>query len=372
MRIALLLSTALANGAARHCQALAAGLAGRGHDVLLIHRPGLDASVSDAAGVRREVSSFLRTPAEISRVRRLIKAHGTEVMHTHMSSAHAMGAILRLSGGPPLVATAHARHVQLHWAVNDLVLAFTEKSATYHRRFNLVQRRRLLVIPAFLGVQWSEPPTAERRAEARQRLGIPQDAFVVGQVGDVNFDKRQSDMILASHRLMARRPEAMVVMMGTFIEPKEAARVNRAVKGFEDRVVRFERGGDIRDVMHALDIFVISSRREELPTVGVEAMAAGLPMVSTRVGRIQHLLGESGAGLLVKPGDVEAMGEAIEQLADDPELRRKLGAAARARALVEQDSERAIGQIEAALARVARPARRRGDTHAGAAAKAHQ
>jgi glycosyltransferase involved in cell wall biosynthesis len=354
LRIAELLSTGITNGAARHCLRLCEALAQRGHQVLLIHRPGLDIGPTEAAGVTCIESSFRRSPGEIMRVGKLMKAHGTEVAHSHMSSAHAMGAILRLFGGPPIAATAHSRHLQIHWFVNDLVIALNEVAAAYHRRVNLVSRKRMVVIPTFLGAQWIAPATPQERAAARRRLGIAPDALAIGQVGDVNMEKRQSDFILAARALIERRPEVTAVLKGAHINGDELKRLDQASQGIEDRILRIGRPGEVRDVLHALDVFVLSSRREEGPFVAVEAMAAGLPVVSTRVGRMEALLEGGEAGFLVEPGDVPGMKAGIERLAEDADLRRRMGEAARKRALVEQDVEPAVAKMEAALARIAR------------------
>src|SRR5262245_59118621 len=122
MRIAQLLSARSMNGAARHCLAICADLAERGYQVLLVHRPEIGALL-EAPGVERFGTGFERTLGPLSRIDRRLRAFGAEVMHTHMSSAHSYGAVLRLWRGLPVVATAHSRHFQLHWMVNDRVIA---------------------------------------------------------------------------------------------------------------------------------------------------------------------------------------------------------------------------------------------------------
>jgi len=358
LRIAQIVSAGHKNGAGRHCLALSTALARRGHEVLLVHRPSLDVSDAEAAGVRCFPSVMEQAVGEFGRLARLFRREGVQVTHTHCSAAHLVGSVVRLMGGPPAVATAHARHAQPHWWVNDQVMVFNDRTAAYMRRVNRVARRRIHVVPAFLGLQWPEAQTPERKAEARRRLGIPQEALVVGQIGDIHFDKRQSDLVQAARGLLARRPEARVALKGIWLDQAETRRVMQAAEGFEDRLIRLDWTADVRDDFHAYDIFVISSRTEQLPNVAVEAMAAGLPIVSTRVGRMEALLGDSGGGLLAAPRDVAGLADAIDRLADDADLRRRMGDAARRRALEERDSEAAIDRIEAVLALAAD--RRRG------------
>jgi glycosyltransferase involved in cell wall biosynthesis len=364
MRIVQMISCGMNNGAARHCLALSQGLAERGHSVLLLHRRWLEADDAIAAGVVCAESSFKRTPGELRRVARLIAAHGTEVVQTHMSSANAFGVVQRLLGGPPVVATAHARHLQLHWAFNDRVIAPTEAAADYHRWVNLVPPRRLTVIPGSLGAKVPPPPSHERRAEARRRLGLPQTALVIGLVGDIVAEKRQSDLMLAARSLMARRPEAVVALIGKDFHAGEARRLAAASAGLEHRIVRMDRRDDAAELMAGFDIFALSSVKEEIPLVLVEAMAAGLAVVSTTVGRAPALIEDGRSGFLVRPRDVDALADRLERLAADPPLRARFGGAARVRALADLDPGPIVDRIEAVLAAVARPRRAALDTSA--------
>ncbi len=353
LQIVQMLSCGMSNGAARHCLALSQGLAERGHEVLLLHRQWLEADDAIAAGVRCVESTFKRTPGELRRVAGLIAAHGAQVVQTHMSSANAFGVVQRLLGGPPVVATAHARHLQLHWAFNDLVIAPTQAAAAYYRRVNLVPRRKLLVIPSTLGAQVPPASTPERRAEARRRLELPESALVIGLVGDIVAEKRQSDLVHAARDLLARRPDAVVALVGKAFHKGEARRLDAASAGIEDRIVRMGRREDVTDILPGFDIFALSSVSEEIPLVLVEAMAAGLAVVSTTVGRAPELVDEARSGFLIAPRDVKSMAERLERLAADPDLRARFGRAARARALAELAPGPIVEQVEAALAGVA-------------------
>jgi glycosyltransferase involved in cell wall biosynthesis len=90
---------------------------------------------------------------------------------------------------------------------------------------------------------------------------------------------------------------------------------------------------DVAALYAAADAFVLPSVKEPYGTVYGEAMAAGLPVVGWRAGNLPYLAEHEREGLLVAPGDLDGLARALARLADDPALRRRLGEAARERAL---------------------------------------
>ena len=96
---------------------------------------------------------------------------------------------------------------------------------------------------------------------------------------------------------------------------------------------------DVGELLAAADLFVLSSRSEGLPLSILEAMAAGLPVVASDVGGVPELVVDGETGLLVPPGDPHALAAAIDRLLDDPDLRRRLGAAGRLRVSEQFDLE---------------------------------
>jgi glycosyltransferase involved in cell wall biosynthesis len=103
---------------------------------------------------------------------------------------------------------------------------------------------------------------------------------------------------------------------------------------------------------HAADIFCLPTLGDCLPMVLAEAAAAGLPLVSTRVGAIHEIVQPGATGELVTPGDLDALTEALRRLVVDPELRRAYGDAAFALAVVDHDARANAVTIAELLARV--------------------
>jgi glycosyltransferase involved in cell wall biosynthesis len=146
--------------------------------------------------------------------------------------------------------------------------------------------------------------------------------------------------ILAVLEAVARLPDEAVTLHlagDTEVDPRYAERVRARLAAPElvGRVVAHGRLAPARvaALYAAVDAFVLASHKEPYGTVFGEAMAAGLPVIGWRVGNLPHLATDGREGLLLAPGDIEGLAAALRRVAEDDELRRRLGAAARERAL---------------------------------------
>jgi glycosyltransferase involved in cell wall biosynthesis len=198
--------------------------------------------------------------------------------------------------------------------------------------------------------------TPQRRAAARAELSVPGDALLVGTVGNRNPDKQHGALVRAAAMVRARGVDIWVRILG---QPSPAhaeymARVEAEVGrlGMGDRVSFVDPGTRVPDLLPALDIFALPSRSEGLPTVLLEAMSAQLPVVSTDVGSVRELI-TAEVGILVPALEDGALAAAIQRLAEDPELRRRLGTTGRRlvedRYAIDRCAELYAGAFELAL-----------------------
>ena len=103
---------------------------------------------------------------------------------------------------------------------------------------------------------------------------------------------------------------------------------------------------EISPYYSAFDAFVLPSANEGTPVVAIEALAAGRPVVATRVGGVPDVVRDGEDGFLVEAGDVETLAERLERLAADPELRRAMGERGRERVLPRYAVERLIDDVD--------------------------
>lgn len=168
-------------------------------------------------------------------------------------------------------------------------------------------------------------------AEARARLGLPADGRVyLGGVGRLHEHKGFEFLIRALALLAAEVPNVQVVLAGSGPLDDSLARLAQRL-GVAERVHFLGQCADVRGVLEALDVFLLPSLCEALPYALLEAMAVGLPAVSTRVGGVPEVVVPGETGFLVPPRDAGAIAAALRPLLDAPELRQRLGGAARER-----------------------------------------
>jgi len=169
----------------------------------------------------------------------------------------------------------------------------------------------------------------------RQELGM--GGVLVGVVGRLVADKGGENLLLAAQNLPPSL-DARFVFVGD--GPCRAEWEALAAQlGIAHRVVFAGARGDMPEVYASLDLVVLPSLVEALPMCLLEAMAAGRPVIATRVGMVPHVVLHERTGLLVDPGDPTALAGSIERLLRDRELAARLGAAGRERASEEFSAE---------------------------------
>ena len=187
---------------------------------------------------------------------------------------------------------------------------------------------RVIRIPN--GVSLAGETTREEKRDARQRLGIPPDRRVVLRVGTVNPKKGVPVLLEAWGRVIRERRDVLLVSVGGETVP-ESLRPGIESLGDTVRCVA-QRPEGVDDYLRAADLFVLPSLVEGLSNALLEAQAAGLPCVVTRVGGNAEVVEDGVNGLVVEPGRPEELAGALLRMLDSADLRASMAAAARGRA----------------------------------------
>ena len=274
--------------------------------------------------------------------------HGVDLAHTHNPQPLIYGAPAARLAGAGAVHTKHGanpdggRRLRLRQAAAlacQAYVAVSETTAEVARKNREVPERKLFTIPN--GIDLSRfHPDAQARAEIRAELDIPAAAWVVGTVGRLAPEKAQTRLIEALAQALT--PERQLILVGDGPE-RAALEAARSALGERARFVHLV--GARRDVprlLAALDVFSLTSKTEGLPLVIPEAMAAGLPVVSTDVGGIATVVEEGRTGFLVPSGDGGELAQRFDRLASNRALAEDLGRTGRVRALERYSAERMV------------------------------
>jgi glycosyltransferase involved in cell wall biosynthesis len=187
-------------------------------------------------------------------------------------------------------------------------------------------------------------PDHDRRAQWRQAHGIEPHATVLVHVGRFAPPKNHALLVEAFAQVRANTPLYLLLVGSGELEG--AVREQVAQLGLEGRVRFLGVRADVAEILNASDVFVLSSRWEGNPMSVMEAMASGLPVVSTAVGGVPELVRDGETGLLVPSEDAGALARAIQALVDDSARRQAMGAAARQHAVASFDIRHTVRGYE--------------------------
>lgn len=307
------------------------------------------------------------TMVEVSRLRRVdqilafhraMKAAAPDLLHCHLEFSSLLGALGGAMTGTPVVATLHTLHAPgatdgggaRRWLMYramarfaDRVICLTEANARIARQTGL-GRARLEVLPNGVEIEAFDAPPQRDRAAIRAEFGIPVEAPLAVAVCVLRPEKGIDRLVSAVPQLLRAIPDAQVLIVGDGPEmPRLTAQARREAP--HGRVHFAGYRTDIADILRAADVFVLPTLFDAQPTVILEAMAARLPVVSTRVAGVPDMIEDGTHGLLVEPDDVPALAGALSRVMALPAVARALGAAGRRRAEVDFSMTRQVERL---------------------------
>ena len=317
----------------------ARGVAACGHEVTLAAPP--DARIfaeAEGYGVPAIALPIGRKGARgLFALRSLLSRRELDVVNTHSSTDSWLAALAcaTLARAPAIVRTRHIsapapRNAATRW----LYTRAAERIVTTGERLRAqvleetgADPARVVSIPTGIDLARFRPG---ERALARERLGLPREARLVGIVATLRSWKGHRDLIEAVAELPR---DVVLVIVGD--GPQRAALEAQAAGLAAGSRVRFAgQQADVAPWMQALDLFCLPSYANEgVPQALMQAMACALPVVTTPVGSIGEIVADGETGVLVPPRDVERLRAALRTLLDDAPRREALGRSAREAAL---------------------------------------
>jgi len=302
--------------------------------------------IVELEGLVREVSPA-RDVAAVLQLYRLFRRARPRIVHTHTSKAGFVGRFAAwLAGVPAVIHQPHGHIFYGYWSRprtatfvaleriaaqwTDTLVALTPREIEENLERGIGRAAQYAVVPSPVPTQALREAAPSREA-ARARLGLAPDAYVVAGVGRFVPIKGFDLLVGALAELVARVPDAHVLLIGAGVE-RGALEAQAAALGVTARLHITGPVSDVIGLLPAADVLAAPSRNEGMGRVLVEAMALGLPVVGTRVGGIADVILDGECGLVVPPEDPGALAEALVELGLDVARRAKLGEGARPRA----------------------------------------
>lgn len=364
-------------GPALHVSYLSAGLIERGYETTLVsgtlaRGESSMSFVADNLGVRvvplaelgREISP-VRDVVAAWKLAKLIRKERPQILHTHTAKAGTIGRLAALMSGPArpavVVHTFHGHVLRGYFdpfraaafrllekglaRASTALVAVSPEVRDELVRLHVAPESKFVVVR--LGIELEKRVHADPglREESRRLLGVTPHRFFVGWVGRMTGVKRVDDVLLGFARLREQGVDAVLGLIGDGPDrdgmerkAKELGVIRHCLfLGYQEEVAPY---------YAAFDAVMLPSANEGTPVSVIESLAAGVPVVATRVGGVPDVVRDGEDGYLVDAGDFTALGDRLADLARDPERRRAMGAAARSRILERYAVDRLIGDID--------------------------
>jgi len=319
----------------------------------------------EQAGI--EVQLLKRKPGvDLGYVARLfshLSSHSADILHLHNPTALFYGTLAGwFARVPVIVYTDHGRDFEssrrnrlTHWLfarMVDQVVAVSDSMKRQLVEIEGVPAACVMVIQNGIGADCFAGPG--RRHEVRAALGLYEGQPVLGVVARLDRVKNHALLLRAMKRILDRLPTAMLLVIGD--GPLRGALEALAVEvGVSEHVTFLGAREDVPNLLAAIDVFVLPSISEGLSLTLLECCAAGRPMVATDVGGNREVIRHGENGLLVPPGDEQALAFAVTGVLTDHQRAARMGEAARRRFEAEFSLDTMVSRYRALYERLLQP-----------------
>ena len=274
-------------------------------------------------------SNLKRFPiSELRKIAGLVRDKNIDVVHTHMSRAHAFGTLLKFFvPSVPVIKSAHSRSVQLHWRFNDFVIANSAATEQYHIRRNGISPKKIQAVHCFIDTDKFQPASRLAARRVRRQLKWNNGEFLVGVVGEITKRKGQEFLVKAIPSLIKAIPHLRVVMVGRFSEQDPYVKQIRqylSENGLEYTTQVIGIRDNVEDFLTAMNVSIVPSLEEPLGLAAIESQSVGTPVIVSETGGLTEVVNDEMSGLIVPMGDPDAISRAIIRLSQDIKLQLRL------------------------------------------------
>jgi glycosyltransferase involved in cell wall biosynthesis len=288
--------------------------------------------VRECKNLVREIS-LLKDIKHVFEMKRILLDGKYDIIHTHSSKAgilHRLAA--KMSGTPIIVHSVHGWSfhdymskvkkqlfvlLERHCAkLSDALITVTKFDTTKGLQNKIGLKEKYTTIHSSIEIDTYSKPS-RKVALIKEELGLPTDKIIIGTVSRMSAQKAPMDFLRLVELVCKVRKDVHFLFIGggelddAFAEKAEEMKLKDVITapGFRH---------DVPDMLHVMDIFVLTSLWEGLPRVFSQAMAAKLPVVATRVDGAPEIIDEGVNGYMVNPGDMKSMAQKVNELLENP------------------------------------------------------
>lgn len=290
-------------------------------------------------------------PVAYVRLERLVRRLRPDLVQTWLFAANAYGRLAALRAGVPAIVASErcvdpwkseSQHLLDRWlARRTAAVVVNSPGVRDFYAHHGIAPALLRVIPN--GIELPAP-LGGAREQLLQELGLPADARLLAAVGRLWPQKRVKDLIWATDLLQVIRSDAHLLVIGDGPQRATLERYTQLCR-IEHRVHFLGLRADVPQILPHCDLLWLASGYEGMPNVVMEAMAAGIPVVATDIPGTRELVVPQETGYLVPVGDRAELARWANKLLDDPELRRRMGTAARERVAAHFSVEQMVARF---------------------------
>jgi glycosyltransferase involved in cell wall biosynthesis len=339
----------------------------RGHRVRLVlepHSPIMAMAQKGSLPVEPFLMQQWRLPWSILAFRRLLSRERPDIVHVNSSRDSWLVALATrlINPRPKVVRTRHiSAPLTNNWPTHllyrrlfDMVIV----TGGERNRQDLIHRDGMAPdrVAAFpIGLDLGHFSPAKPRHDIRSELGIPSGQLLVGIISYLRDYKGHRYFVEAAAKVLKQHQGVSFLIVGEGPEEQNIrAQIERLGLASDVRMLGFR--DDLLDVFRSLDLFVIPTvEGDTIPQVLMQALAIGLPVVSTTTGSIPDVIGDGESGFLVPPRDVDALSDRIGRLVANPELRAAMGRHGRQRVERSYSIDRMVDELERVYRQVIAP-----------------
>ncbi len=270
-----------------------------------------------------------RVFAAVPEIKKVIRENKITIIHAHTRVTHFLAYVVSRLTAVPYVITYHGfYHIKpirrIFPCLGDRVISISDQVSMHLLEEFHVAPHHMATIRNGIDLKMFKPVSREKSVQKREEFSC-RGKRVVGIIARLADVKGHCFLIDAINMVRQTIPDVMLLIVGTGKEEQRLRDQVRRLK-LEQHVLFYPTVNQSADLLGIFDCFVLPSLEEGLGLSIMEAQAAGLPVIASRVGGIPSLIEDGETGLLVNPGSAEELSEAIRRILGDSALAASLGA----------------------------------------------